>query len=433
MLQQGQFQGPAESPLAVEAIVRPPTYLGEFSANWRTLLGACLGQGLGSTLNHYTMNLYAPAIVAEFGWKKSEFALIGTMSLVSVILFPLVGRMTDRRGVFFSVLIGFIALPIGLLATSMVTGNIVVFFVVVLLRDSLSLCTTGVVFGKAIVERFDRARGLALSLTLTAAPLVATLLVPVINSIIDIYGWRAAYRAQAVLVAVGGLVVVVLLSQHRAPVQAEASRLSPEPVARATRERLLAIIKEPVFIFLALGILLCKIPDVLTSSQLKFVLVEKGATSAFAASLISLFMLSVIGGRLMTGYAIDRVAPHVVALVVVTLPAIGLLGLASHISWMWILAAGVMLLGFAQGAEGDVGAILVARKFGYGDYSFVYGLTVAVTSIGLTVGSLLLSVTLAQTDRYDAFLLIAAAAVALAAASFFITGRYRDLEAPGRI
>jgi predicted MFS family arabinose efflux permease len=113
-------------------------------------------------------------------------------------------------------------------------------------------------------------------------------------------------------------------------------------------------------------------------------------------------------------------------------PAVGLVGLAAHFGWPWLLAAGVLLLGFAQGAEGDVGAVLVARKFGYENYSFVYGLTVAVTSIGLTAGSLVLSLTLAQTDRYDAFLLIAAAAVALAAISFFMTGRYRDLEGSRR-
>lgn len=59
-------------------------YLGEFRLNWPNLLGACLGLALGSALNHYMINLFGPPLIDEFGWARSEFALVVAVSLVGL-------------------------------------------------------------------------------------------------------------------------------------------------------------------------------------------------------------------------------------------------------------------------------------------------------------------------------------------------------------
>ena len=83
----------------------------------------------------------------------------------------------------------------------------------------------------------------------------------------------------------------------------------------------------------------------------------------------------------------------------------------------------LLLIGLAQGSEGDIGAYLTSRKFSLANYSFVYSFLIASLGIGSALGSALLSFTLHLTDRFDLFLWISAAATMLGALAFYLTGR----------
>src|SRR3546814_19850357 len=73
-------------------------YFREFGAHWPTLMGATLGLALGAALNHYMTSLFAPPLIAEFGWDKSQFALVGTLGLATMTVVPFAGRITARYG-----------------------------------------------------------------------------------------------------------------------------------------------------------------------------------------------------------------------------------------------------------------------------------------------------------------------------------------------
>lgn len=406
-------------------------YLREFRFSWSQLLGACLGLALGSGLNHYMINLFGPPLIDEFGWERSEFALVGSLSLFTMFFVPMAGRFVDRFGARTSAIIGFTVVPLGFLAYSLMSGNILVFFAIAAVQSIFGILTTSMVFCRVVVEHFDSARGMALSVAMSGPPLASALAVPFVGEIIDLQGWRAGYHALALLSALGGLGAVLLIGRRkRTPAADDLVKPRPRgPGARMTLAEFIQLVRHPAFLLLVGGMFLVNVPQVLVASQLKLVLSDSGASSRFATLAVSLYALSVVIGRLICGYALDRTASHVVAGVVLALPALGFLILLSPLSATWLLATAVCVVGLAQGAEGDVGAYLTSRKFTLNHYSLIYSFLVAAMGASSAVGALILSFTLHVTDSFVLFLGLCAAATLVGALCFYLTGYCRDAEA----
>lgn len=396
------------------------TYFREFRLNWTTLLGASLGLALGAALNHYMTNLFAPALIEEFGWDKAQFALVGTLGLASMFVVPFWGRFTDRYGARPAAAIGFVVVPITFFAFSLMRGNIYEFFAITVVQHLFGVLTTTLVFSRVIVQRFDLARGMALSVLMTGAPLVGAAVVPLVGEVIDAEGWRTGYRLLALVSALGGVVAVTLVGRRaKGADEAGFERTAP----KITRAQFAALLRHPAFILIVAGMFFCNVPQVIVSSQLKLVLVESGASAKLATWIVSLYAVGVVVGRFLSGLALDRVSPQTVALTALGLPAVGFVILASPAEHPWMLAGAVLLVGLAQGAEGDIGAYLTSRTFDLANFSLVYSFLIASMGLATAVGSIGLSMTLGATQRFDLFLLAAAALTIVGALCFYMTGR----------
>lgn len=395
-------------------------YLSEFRLNWPNLLGAALGLGFGTAINHYMMNLFGPALIAEFGWTRSQFALVGSLGLVSLLFMPIAGRVTDKYGPRTAAIIGFSVVPAGYFALSLMTGNIYQFYAVMLLKGTIGMLTATMVFTRVVVDRFDRSRGLALSCLLSCPPLVGAIAAPIFGTIIAEEGWRTAYQVLALVSAVGGACAILLIGGNKASPGAAAK---PE-AAKLTWAEFREFARNPVFLLLLGGMFLCNLPQVIVASQMNIMLMDNGATPAFATLLVSLYAIAVVIGRFISGYSLDRVPPHLVAIVALGLPTLGYAALAGPLDMRWILAGSIALVGLAQGAETDVAAILTSRKFAMANFSFVFSILMTSMSVSSAIGSILLSVLLKDGGTFDAFLIISAIATSGGALCFFLTGRF---------
>ena len=399
------------------------TYIGEFKAYWRYLLAATMGLALGSALNHYMTNIFGPSLIAEFGWKRSQFALIGSLAIFVMPLVPVLGRLTDRFGARAAATVGFIAVPASFFAYSFMSGSIVEFFAISLFQHSLGILTTTLVFSRVVIERFDVARGMALSICMSGAPLVGAISVPIIGAIVDEEGWRMGYRAMGFLSAAGGLGAVLLMGRQKVAGKARDATEGKPAASPLTRADIRAIVRNPAFALLIGGMLFCNLPQVIVSSQLKLVLLESGSPSQLATWIVSLYAMGVVVGRFASGLALDRVPPHIVSIVALGLPAVGFVILASHLDAAWLLACAVLLIGLAQGAEGDVGAYITSRKFSMKHFSFIYSFLIAAIGLSAALGSLILSYSLHVTDSFNAFLVVSAVVTVFGAIAFYLTGR----------
>jgi predicted MFS family arabinose efflux permease len=134
-------------------------------------------------------------------------------------------------------------------------------------------------------------------------------------------------------------------------------------------------------------------------------------------------------GRFICGLALDRFPANIVSAVVMGLPIIGLVLFASPIDTQPALMAAVFLFGFSNGAEIDVIAFLIARKFGTNIYSSVFGvMTVALVS-SASCGAILLSIVLAKTNSFTPFLWGSALLVSIGCILFLVQKMPKGYEA----
>lgn len=399
-------------------------YFREFRLHWPNLLGATLALALGLGLKQFMLNLLGPPLLAEFGWSKAEFALIGSFGIVTLFFSPFVGRFADRFGTRVTAAIGLCAIPAGFLLFSRMSGSLYEFYAIDIGLTVLGLCTASFILSRAVVERFDHARGIALAVMLSGSPLVGALAVQWMGDIVADQGWRAACRLVAAVAALGGVVAFFLMGRvGKAPPP-------PRLAGRLSFAQFKAITRTPVFLLLLLGMFFCNFQHVLVSSQMNLMLMDKGTTATFATGMVSLYAITVVAGRFAGGFALDRIAPHHVAIVALGLPVVGYLALAS--SWNSHLAIGlsIALVGLAQGAETDVSAILTSRKFAMENYSFIFSLLMMAMSGSSALGSIVLSITLHFTDSFAPFLVLNAAFTAVGALCFFLTGRFGQADLP---
>ena len=393
------------------------TFLGEFRTNWQSLLATFIGIATGSAIGHYTMSLFSPELIAEFGWSKSQFALVGSLPLVTMLVVPLAGRFTDRFGTRTAAIIGFTAMSLGFLAFSLMSGSIVEFFAIWVVQHIFGVLSTSLVFARLIVERFDKARGSALSVLMMGPPLSGAITAPLLGALIAAEGWRAAFVALSVVSAIGGIICVTFMSGNVKPGTGK-----KKVHVELSRAELLALIRQPTFLLLIGGMFLINIPQVFASSQLKLIVLSTGVTDQTAIWMVSLYAIGVMAGRVVFGLALDRLRAHLVALFALSLPAVGLLILAGSVSAVWVLAFGVLVIGLAQGAEGDLASYLISRYFELKNFSLILGFVKAGLDGGGAIGAVILSYTLHTSDSYGPFLVLSAATTIVGAICFFLTG-----------
>ncbi|MEW9855950.1 MFS transporter [Novosphingobium sp. M1R2S20] len=401
-------------------------YLSELRINWQALLSASVGIGLGSALSHYTMSLFGPPLLAEFGWTKAQFALIGALPVVTLLLAPFAGRFTDRFGARRAASLGFVALSLGFLGFTQIDGSLPAFFAIYALQHVFGILTTSLVFCRVIVERFDRARGLALSLLMTMPPLAGAIAAPLLGSLIAAEGWRAGYAALAAVTAFGGLIAVgAMRAQSNEAAKAWAAKTPP-----FTAGSLRKLLSHRGLLMLLAGMFLVNLPQAIASSQLKLVLEDAGVAASTATWMLSVYAVGVIVGRFLSGLALDRIPAHLVALAALGLPAAGYAMLGSGAVQVGPVFLAILLIGLAQGAEGDLGAYFVSRNFDMANFSLLLSFVTAVIGGGSAVGSGILSLMLHQGFGYSAFLLFAAVTTAVGAALFALTAKSGDKADP---
>ena len=223
----------------------------------------------------------------------------------------------------------------------------------------------------------------------------------------------------AAISAVGGVITFALMGGQRAAA-AEARR----PSHRFTRQEMKALFSSPLFLMAIGGVLLINVPQLVAASQLNLVLAENGAEGQAATWIVSLYAAGVAFGRILCGLVLDRIAVHKVAILVLGLPAIGLALLASPYDSIWLVSGSILLMALAQGAEGDIGAYLISRKFALRNYSLIMSFMTVALTLGSATGAVILSYSLTITDSYASFLWFTAAATVVGAYLFYLTGRY---------
>jgi len=405
------------------------TYIQELRLNWRPLLAAIIGLSCGFTAMAFTNVIMGPQLIAEFGWSKAQFALVGTLGIMTLVALPVTGRLVDMFGVKRTALVGVVSGPITFLILSRMSGDFGFYIAILVLQNLLCMTTTSTVLTRTVVQHIKQARGLALALTAAGPAFTIATAGPLLNNFVTASGWRAGYVALAIVCFVGGATALLLLPpEPAAPVEAR-----PASVSTKAKRDYGALARMPAFWIMVAGTILANLSQFITNSQLGVMLLDNGVTAREISGMISVFASGVIAGRFICGFALDRFSASLVSAIVMALPAFGLFLIASDIDTPAVMICAVLLLGLSFGAEADVMGFLVARIFGIRIYGTVLGIMVASISLGSTGGALFLSVTLKSTGGYEAFLVVAGVLALIGSLLFLLLGKYAAGDAQGEL
>ena len=185
-----------------------------FFYGWIIVAVAFVTMGLG--VNARTaFSLLFPAILTEFGWQRGVTA--GAFSfgfLISALLSPVLGRLMDRRGPRVVMELGIFVMAVGLLLATLASEPWHIYATLGVLVGAGSVCLGFTGEALLLSAWFVRRRGLAMSIAFSGVGIGSMILMPLLQTIIERSGWRAACWAMGISVLLV-LAPVNLLTRRR--------------------------------------------------------------------------------------------------------------------------------------------------------------------------------------------------------------------------
>ena len=385
---------------------------GEFSRHWLLVLVCAAGIGVGvSSLPFYTQGIFIEAWIADFGWTRAQASLgiLGSTLALAAAL-PFIGFIVDRYGLVRPVTISLLGLSLAYVLLGMFVQSIATFVILAMLQAILGSASSPLAYTRAINTVFDKQRGLALGIALSGAGVAATFGPALTSNAIEAFGWRGAYFAMAAFTLVVGLVIVAVLSRlngAKTPINIDTEAASRDfKIAKASRTYW-TIMAAIFCLSLGLGGLMIHFVPIL---------LEIGFTTSAAAKIAGVIGIAVVLGRLLVGFAVDRIFAPRVAIAILFAFISGVLALAIFGSAVAVPAA--FVIGFSVGAEVDLIGYLVARYFGIHAYGQIYGRQYSTFLIATGLSPVILGAVRDVTGSYTESLFTAAVFMVASAALF---------------
>ena len=347
------------------------TPAGEFKNHWRSLAGCTMAASVGTIgLNASTSGAFLPELVAKAGYSREQLSvatllLSGTVALVA----PFVGLAVDQWGALRVIAFAVIGEVLGFFLLGTVPADFAWYASAVVLLALLGAGTTPPSFSRVVTSYFDRRRGLALGLMVSGLGVTAITAPMLLTHVISRLGWRGGYLFLSLLVLIFGAIGLLLI-------RSDVTQVPAQPIPAVSRGGDWSAMKRPLYWY----ILLCFAAPALFGAgyllHLISILRERGFSPAQAAQIQALVGFAIIAGRLVSGFAMDRLfAPYVAAgAFMITTLGTALL-LSSQAPLLCLAALGI---GLTIGAELDILALTLSRYFGLASFGRLYGLAYSV-------------------------------------------------------
>ncbi len=396
----------------------------EFRGGWRVVFASLVGIGLGlSPVPFYTIGMLAPELAKQFHWQFAQ--IMGGITIMTgtvLVAAPVVGLLADRFGVRRVALVSIVAFGVSFCAFAGTAGSLPLFYANWALIAVAGTGTLPITWTRAVNNRFEIRKGLALGLSLLGTGLFGFLIKPVCAWLILHFGWRMAYLAIGAMPL--GISLPIAWAYFYDTADADTiARRNPEAPAEGLSFR--EALQEWRFWLLAFAFVPISFAIGGPIPNMENILAVHGYDAADVATLVSFIGLSVIGGRIFGGWLLDRLWAPGVAFLLLSLPAVSCWLLSRKTLGYSDALVCIALIGFAAGVEYDLMAFLVARYFGMRAYAAIYGTLYGCFALGAGVGPLLFGAAFDRTHTYGTILKISASMLVASALLLLTLGRYR--------
>jgi MFS family permease len=369
---------------------------GRINRGWLTVFAGTIGLAFGpSTLTILSFGVFVRPLQQEFGWTLGQTALAATIiSYMIMIAAPVQGVLADRFGFW-------ILIP---------------------------LCAVGVwplSYLRSTATWFDRRLGLSLGITNSGIGIGSVVIPPLAGFLVANYGWRDTYvvLAALALVITWPLAIALLRDNETArPANAATRVVMGSTFVEAARTRTFAIVGLVFLVMGALssGLVVLQVP----------MLIEAGISPKVSAGLASVVGVSMIIGRIGTGYLLDYFHASRVLMWFILASSFAAIAFAVGITISTAPFAAA-LIGLIIGAEFDALSYIVPRYYGYRCFGKIYGTIYAIFQLGAGLGIAAIGFSRDFVGSFRPSMWVLAALTVMAGLLFSRVGPYRF--APGHI
>ncbi len=399
----------------------PPIHL-------KATLGCLLGTLLGSNfLTVSAVGIVMATMTSELGWSRAGISgAITVMLMLGAIMTALWGRLIDRVGIRWIVVVGTVFVGLFTLSLTVTTHSLPQFYAVF---AGLGFAgSTAVGYTKAIGVMFTRNRGKALALFGMESTLVGAISPQIIFQLEKHFGWRGMFLDLGLLMIAVAITLIFLLD---APVL----RVKPAPRAGAPRDVSLmpgvtasVALRSPNFWLVNVASMTGNITATGLLPHLVPLALSRGLSPQAAVTALTVHTLAIPCGQFCGGVLLDRVDTARIAVPFAVIALAGLLILSSTHGGplgVAVLLGGVGMLGFGNGAKRSMNTYFFTRYYGLRALAELSGLSLAISSLVLAPAPLVFGLIFDRTHSYDGALWVLGIGLVIANLLYLFLGPYR--------
>ncbi len=367
---------------------------------WTRLLCTLALMTIGSSAM-YVVAVVLPAVQAEFGTSRSEASLPYTLMMVGFGVGGIwMGKLADKRGVVWPLMIGATGLGLGFAAAAASTNILWFALAHGVLLGLLGSSTT---FAPLVADTslwFVRRRGIAVAICASGNYLAGALWPPLVQQVVHSHGWRTAYLALAVFCAI----TIPLLAWFMRPRPPLAVPVVPGLNSRRAvvpSDRPFGLSMNTAQTLLCVAGVACCVAMAMPQVHIVAYCADLGFGAARGAEMLSLMLACGIVSRIVSGLICDRIGGIRTLLLGSVLQGLALLlfipfnGLVS----LYLISA---LFGLFQGGIVPSYAIIVREHFPPAEAGARVGTVLMATLLGMALGGWMSGKVFDLTGSYEA-------------------------------
>lgn len=352
-------------------------------------------------------NKFLIPVTEEMGISRSAFTLSNTiLQAMGIFLSPFVAKKISKGNLRIIQSIAIVVFALAYASYGLATNPIHLYMSSFIIGICY-LFSTIIPISIVITNWFVKKRGLAMSIAMTGIGLGGFIFSPLITFWLERFGWRLTYMIMAVILFIVALPISLFVFKKKPEemgLEPYGANEAPEEGKKVFKTKTVTIptktlFGKPFFIILLVGMVLNGIINSGALGQFPPAL-EGLQGSAVAASVISLYSLVGVVGKLVLGWINDRwgvVASSVFGCV--TFGSAFLLMLMGGSTFSLYAMGLVFGLGIAIGSVSP--PLVTSSIFGTEQYGEVYGYVSSAIQIGMSVGSLLVASMYDVTGSYS--------------------------------
>lgn len=265
-------------------------------------LAAALGIAIMGGIGLWSPTVVLPTLETEFGIDRGAATLPYTATMIGFAVGGvLVGRFSDRFGIFWPIVFGTLMLAGGFVLASFSTSY---WQFVAIQAGLIGLFGCSPTFGPLVADIshwFRRRRGIAIAIVASGNYLAGTIWAPLLEHMIDALGWRQTY------LVVGLLCLVLMLPL--ALVMRRKADLDPAPQAGSSSgsNALLPLPSPHLQVILMAAGVACCVAMAMPQVHMIAYCGDLGYGSARGSEMISLMLGFGVVSRLISGLIADRI------------------------------------------------------------------------------------------------------------------------------